>query len=60
MTANTYVRLFHVLAKDNLNPILSDNYFDMEKGETRTITAYFSKKVEVSDIFFGDFTTDWE
>ena len=60
VTANTYVRLFHVLAKDNLNPILTDNYFDMEKGETRTLTAYFSKKVEASDIFFGDFTTDWE
>ena len=58
--ANTFVRLFHVLAKGNLNPILTDNYFDMEKGDNRTITAYFSEKVEESDIYFGDFTTDWE
>lgn len=58
--ANTFVRLFHVIAKDNLNPILSDNYFDMEKGDEKVLYAYFTKKPQISDILFGDFTTDWE
>ena len=58
--ANSFVRLFHAYAKGNLNPVFSDNYFDLQKGEVRTIKAYFKTKPNISDIVFGDFTTDWE
>lgn len=58
--ANSFVRLFHVYAEGELNPVLSDNYFDMEKGQQRTLTAYFTKRPQPSDILFGDFTTEWE
>ena len=36
------------------------NYFDMEKGEERSLVAYFAQRPEESDILFGDFTTEWE
>ena len=58
--ANSFVRLFHAKATGNLNPVFSDNYFDMQKGETRAIKGYFTTKPKLTDISFGDFTTDWE
>ncbi|MBR2988874.1 MAG: hypothetical protein IKC64_04025 [Clostridia bacterium] len=58
--AQSFVRLFHANSKGNLNPVLSDNYFDMQKGEVRIIKAYYATKPTKQDLEFGDFTTDWE
>ncbi len=59
--AKSFIRFFHIAYKDrSVHPIYSDNYFDMTKGETRTITVEFDFCPDVSMMHFGHWMTDWD
>lgn len=61
VTAESFIRLFHIAYQDRtVHPFYSDNYFDMTKGETRTITAEFDFCPDLSMLHFGHWMTDWD
>jgi hypothetical protein len=41
-------------------PSVSDNYFDMAKGEVRTIETLFKNEPDINLISAGNWFTDWE
>lgn len=58
--AETFVRLFHLIPKNDSLPVLSDNYFDLTKGEVRKLTAEFDEKPDENPFRCGDWLGDWE
>ena len=61
VNAMSFIRLFHISYKDRMvHPFYSDNYFDLTKGETRTITIDFDFCPDESMLDFGHWMTEWD
>lgn len=58
-TANEYARTVYIDFKTDAFITLSDNYFDMEKGEKKIVIIKSEKPLKKSDIIVKDYNGNW-
>ncbi len=57
---NAFARTVNILVPDLANTYLSDNFFDMEKGETRVIEINADHALDVSAIVVKTWLDEWD
>jgi len=61
VAADSFLRLFHVISEDkNARPIVSDNFFDLTKGQKKKVCVTFREKPSSTALRFGEWYHNWE
>lgn len=55
-----YARMVNIIVPEFSGTYMSDNFFDMEKGETRTIEIKADKSFATEDIFVKSWIDEWD
>ena len=57
MKANAFTKGVFLYFKDNYKYIWSDNYIDLEAGETKVITVKSEEPIDINALAWTDFAT---
>jgi len=57
---SAFARMVNILTPDLANTSFSDNFFDMEKGETRVITVKAAEAFDTADIAVKTWLDEWD
>jgi len=60
VTANEFARKIFIDSPDNCGLVYEDNYFDMEKGETREITVKAERKLSAEEFTVKTYADVWD